>query len=198
MRERALVSVAGLVGAALASITAGKVWYRTSGHAFTGDDLTDRGAQALALACLAGFALSLLSRRLGQRILGVLIAVLGIGLGWLAIARRVPDAALLHRTLGVSDVEGRGTATPWFVVAGAVLAVAAAVAMVVRSGHWATGTSRFDRQKVTTVRTSIDAWKAIDEGIDPTASEAPGEHPPIEGNLVDSPDAHQQDARQDH
>lgn len=171
-RERALITATGLVVAGVAAIGSGQVWYRTAGHGFTGTEITDGAGEALALAALAGVAVTLLLGVWGRRVVGVLVAVLGLGVLLVSAARRTPTPAQLEQVLGVRDTPGSPTAWPWLcVAAGAVVAVVGA-SFVTRAHRWRSPSDRFERtpaRSPSAVSSSLDAWKALDAGADPTA-----------------------------
>lgn len=171
-RERGLITAAGLVAGGAAAIASGQVWYRTAGHGFTGNEIGDGAGEALALAGLAGVAVTLLLGVWGRRIVGALVAVLGVGVLLVAALRRTPTPAQLEQALGVRDTPGSQTGWPWVaLVAGLVLAAVGAL-FVLRAHRWRRPSDRFERRAgrpQASVGSSLDAWKALDAGADPTA-----------------------------
>ena len=171
-RERAAITTAGLLAAGVAAIASGRVWYRTAGHGFTGTEISDRAVEALALAALAGVGVTLLLGVWGRRIVGVLLAGLGSGVLVVAAARRTPSAAQLEQVLGVRETPGSPTAWPWVAAAAGVVLVAVGALFVLRAHRWRVPSARFERRRprpAAAVNSSLDAWKALDAGADPTA-----------------------------
>lgn len=171
-RERAVVTVAGLVAGGAAAVASGRVWYRTAGHGFTGTEINDRAGEALALAALAGVAVTLLLGVWGRRLVGALVALLGVGVLAVVASRRTPTPAQLEQVLGVREAPGTPTAWPWLVVVAAAVLVAAGAAFVARAHRWRSPSGRFERTSASSpagVASSLDAWKALDAGADPTA-----------------------------
>ncbi|HET9127457.1 MAG TPA: Trp biosynthesis-associated membrane protein [Propionibacteriaceae bacterium] len=171
-RERALITVAGLATAGIAALGSGQVWYRTAGHGFTGSEITDGAEEALALAGLAGVAVTLLLGVWGRRVVGLLVVLLGLGALLVAALRRVPTSAQLDQVLGVHETTGSATGWPWVcVVAGGVLAGVGGL-FLARAHRWRSPSDRFERgatRPERVVGSSLDAWKALDAGADPTA-----------------------------
>lgn len=169
--DRALVTTLGLATGLAGAIVSGQVWYRTAGHGFSGTELSDGAVEALSLAALAGVGVTLLLGVWGRRVVGVLIALLGLGTLLVSVVRRTPTSAQLVQVLGVHDTPGSQTAWPWVAaVLGAVIA-AVGVAFVLRAHRWRSPSARFDRdggRRRRVVVTNLDAWKALDAGDDPT------------------------------
>jgi hypothetical protein len=111
--------------------------------------------RALALVALVGAVLTLVLRMRGRRVVGLLIAVLGLGM---ALA-----GALLS-----------GPATPWRVTysIGGVVLVFGGLLTMITGAHWPAPAERFERNEQGT-SASIDnpagLWQAQDAGLDPTA-----------------------------
>lgn len=169
-RDRLVLSLVGLVAALGASIASGRVWYRVTGHGFTGSEITDKASQALPLAALAGIALTLLLGVWGRRIAGLLITVLGAGLVAVAASRHVPSSSQLETTVGSAMATGSTTHTHLVSLVCGVLVAVCGLGFMLRSHHWRPATDRFDRRPTVRrdVTNSLDAWKAMDAGADPT------------------------------
>ncbi len=169
--DRALVTTVGLVVAAAGDVVAGQVWYRTAGHGFTGTELSDGAVEALSLAALAGVGVTLLLGVWGRRVVGVLIAALGLGMLLVSVLRRTPTTDQLVQVLGVRDTPGAGTAWPWIAVVLGAVTAAVGVGFVLRAHRWTSPSTRFDRDgngRRRVVASNLDAWKALDAGDDPT------------------------------
>lgn len=169
-RDRVLLSLVGLVSSLAAVIASGRVWYRVTGHGFTGSEITDKASQALPLAALAGIALTLLLGVWGRRIAGLLIAGLGAGLVAVAASRHVPSSSQLETTVGSAMASGQATHTHLVSLVCGVLVALCGLGFVLRSHRWRPATDRFDRTPTAKrhVTSSLDAWKAMDAGADPT------------------------------
>lgn len=119
----------------------------------------------------AGWLLSLTLGPRAKQVVGVLLVPLALGLGATAFGSRgTPPGLATEPTLW-----------PWLVLPGGVLAAAGAVAMVAGAPTWERRADRFDRSVPTDVgpdADAVDLWKAMDAGVDPTATPAtdtPGE-----------------------
>jgi uncharacterized membrane protein (TIGR02234 family) len=124
------------------------------------------GARALGLVGLAGVVALLATRRIGRRVVAVLLALAGVAtcavsLLWSAQAPILAgDAAeTLDRTWWC-----------WVSVAGGVLVFAGGVLAALRSGKWPAMGSRYDAPAGTPSKPkNDDPWAALDRGEDPTA-----------------------------
>jgi len=191
-RRRSFVPVvgAGVVGGALAAVASARAW-------FTGfDAATSRApllpdaeqvgemplAAALSLVVLAGWGVVLVTRGLVRRAAATLALLGALGLlatvvaGWQTLPDKVSEAV---RASTGTDIAGSG-ATVWFWVAAvsAVVLVAAAALAVAWCPAWPEMGSRYDAPGAAGTaaeevppedRTSLDLWKQLDEGRDPTA-----------------------------
>lgn len=169
--DRLILTLLGLVAGGVGAIVAGQPWWRTSTHAFTGNDLTDRLAQSLCLAILAGVGVTLLLGVWGRRLAGGLVTLLGIGVSFVAITRHAPTSAQLEQTLGVASVAGSGTGAHWLTLLAGIVSALVGVGFMVRAGAWQAASKRFERATPggsTPVTDSLGAWKAMDAGHDPT------------------------------
>jgi uncharacterized membrane protein (TIGR02234 family) len=140
---------------------------------------------ALGLVVLACWGVVLVTRRWVRRAAALLGAAASVGalgtvlLAWSQVSDRLADE--------VAAVGVRGSSvsvTPWYVLAlvAALLSVAACAAAFVLAPAWPEMGSRYDAPGATAVpekapeeQSSLDLWKAMDEGRDPTARDA--EHP---------------------
>ncbi|OYO01370.1 Trp biosynthesis-associated membrane protein [Enemella evansiae] len=118
----------------------------------------------LAAAALAGLALALILRHIGRRVLGVLLALLGVGM-----------------VAGVISGGPAGIAHWAYALCG-LLVVAGSVLMVARAQRWPRRPDRFDRTRAR-AQTSPDddpneVWKALDAGHDPTTAARPDDSTP--------------------
>lgn len=135
---------------------------------------------ALGLVVLACWGVLLVTRGRVRRAVAVLATVgaLGALVAALAAYAQVPDQ--LHDELaqvGIVDADLSHTAWYWASVAGAVLATVAGALAVAWTPAWPEMGSRYDAPGTVEPvpatppeeQSSLDLWKAMDEGRDPTA-----------------------------
>ena len=120
-------------------------------------------ARALGLVGLAGTVALAATRRVGRRLVGVVLALAGVGtvlasLFWTAETSWSPGA-------GDATVPLRITDWSWVSVFGGALLVAGGVWAIARAGSWPTMGERYDRAASPA---GSDAWSALDRGEDPT------------------------------
>lgn len=174
------IAVTGCVlSGAVALFAVGRVWlhYRVprsgladlpstaTGHAVAG------AAATLALVVLAGVVVLPATRGLGRRIAGAVIALAGLGMGYLAVLTIARTTDQLDVPAASTYTDGRATAWPWITLVAGAVAIATGVFAAVASGRWpamgrryeSTGSAR--RGPVT--ETSM--WDRLDDGDDPTA-----------------------------
>jgi uncharacterized membrane protein (TIGR02234 family) len=137
-------------------------------------------ATALALVVLAAWGVLLVTRGRFRRVIAWVVAVVSVGLlvavvaGVLAAPDVVADA---YEPYGVTDVDVGRTAWCWVALAGAMLALAAALPAVRDVGRWPQMGRRYDAPGAADAgpeaeeQSNIDLWKAMDEGRDPTRRE---------------------------
>lgn len=143
-------------------------------------------AGALALVLLAGWGVLLVTRGPVRRVVaGVLVAfslglVLASVLGWRQLLDSFPEEVVERIGAGSHGTElalaAETTGWLWALVTASVLATVAAVLAVVLTPSWPEMGSRYDAPSATAPsgkrleeRSSIDVWKSLDEGDDPTA-----------------------------
>lgn len=188
-----LVTVAA--GAALVLLAAGRIWATVTFHAGTGP--IGRGETSLtggdlvawltpaSLAALAAMAAVLATRGVARRVIGALIAFLGVAVlvaCWDGTrAETIANAAEEHTTSVVVST-GRTVAEsrlwPLAAVAGGLVMIGGGAVAAVKGGHWPGMSSRYDRPGGGSRtggggRSAVPSgeramWDAIDEGIDPT------------------------------
>ena len=193
-RERGLAALLCAAGAGLALLAAGRPWATVRAQdAITpfAQDLTGRdlgtAAGALGWAALAGLAALFATQGRLRVAVGVLLALLGVGIGYssvLAVQRSsvvsaAGEKSALLRLGGSLLVD----VSAWWVVSllGGVLLVAAGVVTAVRGARWPGMSARYERPRAPS-RTAVGApveqdasslWKSLDRGEDPTTR--PGE-----------------------
>jgi uncharacterized membrane protein (TIGR02234 family) len=183
-RRELLIAVAAcLAGAALAVLTAGRTWAHVGttsplfGHhtvGLTGRDLTPV-VSALGLVGLAGVVAVAATRRTGRAVVGVLVALAGLGV-------LVQTAAILadsrHWVRGpLADHVHVGSATPdavhlnawpYLALLAGLLLAAAGTLTAARGRAWAALGARYERAPRPTAAPERALWEALDRGEDPT------------------------------
>jgi uncharacterized membrane protein (TIGR02234 family) len=142
-------------------------------------------ATALGLVVLACWGVVLVTRGRVRRAVAVLGAAASLGVlatvlaGWVQVPDRYRDELA---QVGVTDASVSHTAWWWLAALGAVLALAASAAAYRLAPAWPEMGSRYDAPGAAAVpdrapeaQSSLDLWKAMDEGRDPTARDA--DHP---------------------
>jgi uncharacterized membrane protein (TIGR02234 family) len=175
MRPQRLVDLLAVVALALLGLSAYLTWSIAdpgSGRPvvnFNGYSVT-RAPVTLALAGVVAVIVTKLAGTALRRVLGALVALMGVAA--IAVALQVrPDAAELGRlrlelSQAVTDrvVLSTGPA-PWLALAGGVALLAAGVIALLTAHRWRRPTLRYERDPAAT---PADQWKAIDAGEDPT------------------------------
>jgi len=177
--------LAGLGGAALASVAAARDWAESSGanagvkvHAsVTGSDAAPL-VLALALVTLAAWGVVLVLRGRARQVVAAvgLVAAVGALVALVDAFDGAQDAAVAAVTArgGTGDTFA-ASLTGWYWATGIGLAVTAlALAVAVRRARtWPALGSRYDAPatRAAAPRTDQDLWRALDEGHDPTAED---------------------------
>lgn len=166
-------------------------WRKAGSVAMTGTEATGGLIDGLGLLGLASCALLLVMGPVGRRVVGVLLAGVGVGTV-LAVLLGSDVSAATWAAHGVAT--GTGLDTPlrapgWVgLAAGAVMALAGA-GLAVAARRWPARTSRFARSRdarpVAADADPREVWAAFDRGEDPTAVENPGTGPLAEGEQND-------------
>jgi hypothetical protein len=171
-----LTVLAGVAGAGLAAYAGAQDWVRIQAD---GDPITAIGVSldspattALALVALAAWGVFLVTRGRFRRAVAVVAAVASIA--------PVPGVWGTRRHLLETHAGSVGTSWPWVAVAGCLVACAAAVVAVLRSPGWPEMGRRYDAPAGAAApavpledQSSLDVWKALDAGQDPTAHRSP-------------------------
>jgi uncharacterized membrane protein (TIGR02234 family) len=135
---------------------------------------------ALSLVALACWGVVLVTRRRVRRAVAALatFAALGALVAAVAAYAQVPDQFRDELALvGVPDPELSHTAWYWLAVVGALLATVAGALAVAWVPSWPEMGTRYDAPGTPAApktvppeeQSSLDLWKALDEGRDPTA-----------------------------
>lgn len=178
VRSRTVAFAVLLGGGLLGLLLASQAWWTLpSAPAISGNQASATLAGVLAGAAVAGGALALLLRRTGRRILGGLLAVIGVGMVLTGWAARTPPVTTTPFDAGAPSATGAQ-----FAYAGTGLLVAVGgVLLLLRAHRWPARADRFSRLDRAAVRAEDDAgevWKALDQGFDPTSPDPSGPQEP--------------------
>jgi uncharacterized membrane protein (TIGR02234 family) len=183
MRPQRLVDLLTLIALALLALSAYLTWSTADpGNGrpvihFSGYSVT-RGPVTLAMAAVVAVVVTKLAGTALRRIIGVLIALLGVAA--IAVSLQVrPDVAELSRlrpelSQAVTDtVTLSAGPAPWPALAGGVALLLAGVMTVLTAHRWKRPTDRYEREPAVVTADNrsddgADQWKAIDAGEDPT------------------------------
>ncbi len=180
LRTRRAALVLGVVGAGLTLLTMSATWGSVAGATAAASPavLTGREAApaafALALAALAGVGVLLLVGGGGRRVVGGLLAVLGVGVAVVAVRAGVDLASLTNaqrRSLPGAIGDAGAVAVhvrpvwAWIAALGGVLVAGSGVLAMLGGPGWPQPSSRYDAPAAATPG---DAWRALDQGVDPT------------------------------
>jgi uncharacterized membrane protein (TIGR02234 family) len=182
--RRAYITALGLLafGAVIVLTAAGRRWGSAEVAEGSGSTAARRlyasgsdvsgGLPALALLALAGVLAVVATRGVARRGVGVVLVLVGVLVIVLAATGDLSGAldAAARTASGVSSARaGDASATPWrwVCVFGGLLVTAAGALAGVRSSGWPALGARYERGTPRTAR-PLDAWSALDRGIDPT------------------------------
>jgi uncharacterized membrane protein (TIGR02234 family) len=189
MRSRALAVGCLLIGGALALIGSGQPWWRAEGEGvvlkFSGTQATGGLSQALALLALAGTLLLLALRTRGRRIIGALLALVGVGLAVVGVFGLRPSAAAFGSQVDEVSLADTlsATAWPWIFVGSGVLITIGAVLTMITARTWPSRSDRFrpgsGRSEGPASDDPTELWKAMDAGVDPTTDTAKVPYPNV-------------------
>ncbi len=182
------VLLLGLAAGALGAVAGNKPWAQGAGrsasqvsdYAVSPDAAEMPVAAALALVVLACWGVVLVSRGRVRRAVAVLgaLAALGTLVSVVVGYSSVPDALRSSfEQAGIAGVETELTGWFWAAAAAAVLSLLATVLAVRWVPGWPEMGSRYDAPGsevpaatvVPEEQSSLELWKAMDEGRDPTA-----------------------------
>ncbi|WP_028658782.1 Trp biosynthesis-associated membrane protein [Nocardioides insulae] len=193
------VVLLGLAGGGLAALAGTKAWAEpVSGPNAdsTALDLAQLAgtvpgdvplAGALGLVALASWGVILVTRGLVRRLVAGLAALASLGVlatvvdAWLTLPDEVVDASA---AVGAAGIEADWTLWIWAALVGGLVGLLAAVAAVRLAPDWPEMGRKYDAPAAAAAaaptipveeRHSLDLWKALDQGDDPTESSAPTE-----------------------
>jgi uncharacterized membrane protein (TIGR02234 family) len=174
-----LLGVAGAVVAAIAGDHQWKSLGLPKGAVFgaSSPQLDSPATTALALVALAAWGVFLVTRRWVRRVLAVLAALASLGALITSFSR--PDAADVGFS-SYTPIDGSGHVTttvwPWVALVGALVSLAAAVLAFLEAPAWPEMGRRYDAPTASKAGVvdlegaeSIELWKTISEGHDPTS-----------------------------
>lgn len=180
------VLLLGLASGGLAVVAGNRAWVVGADGGGPGVDplgaVADAGemplAAALSLVVLACWGVLLVTRRVVRRVVAVLGLLAAAGLvATVVVGRRtLPDAvrdAIAQQTGGAGPADVDTTAWFWAAAVGALGSLAATALAARWVPHWPEMGSRYDAPGAadaseTEDASSLDLWKAMDEGRDPT------------------------------
>jgi uncharacterized membrane protein (TIGR02234 family) len=178
----------GLAAGTLAAVAASKPWVIDTGLPSGSDPLglvADAGemplALALSLVVLACWGVLLVTRGVVRRVVAVLALLAAVGLvvtlvvGLLTLPDQVLEAFPEGFRRATDGDPIKETGWFWAAALGAVVSAVTTAVAVLWVGHWPEMGSRYDapgaassREAPPEEQTSLDLWKSIDEGRDPT------------------------------
>jgi uncharacterized membrane protein (TIGR02234 family) len=135
---------------------------------------------ALGLVLLAGAVSLVATRNQGRRFVGLLLVGAAVVVGWRTLTAgpaitEALRAQMVGRVGSSTSPHADGTPWRWLTLVGAVLSLLAGSAAIAKGPDWPAMGSRYDSPN--TARSArdgepgadADAWRAMDEGRDPTA-----------------------------
>jgi uncharacterized membrane protein (TIGR02234 family) len=200
-----------LIGSAGALLIAGRFWQTivTPRERPLTDDVLrvtgrtiDSASTAFALVALAGVVAVLATRGIGRMVIGLFVALAGIGLVWRSAASAHAVSAARARSLVEAKHSGVGvdpnvvprvsvhTGWPVLSLACGVVVLLAGLLILVRGRRWAGMSMRYESpaargemaaavvsevdSESARTRASATLWSALDRGHDPTGDDDPG------------------------
>jgi uncharacterized membrane protein (TIGR02234 family) len=179
--------LAGVIGGGVVAVAAAKPWATATvgGQGLPALPVSVDGADAvpvvaaLGLVLLAGAISLVATRNRGRRLAGLCMVAAAVVVGWqtLTAGPAITDA-LREQMVGTvgrtTSPHPDSTAWRWLALVGAGLSLLAGLAAMVKGPEWPAMGSRYDppataRAADADTTTDTDAWRAIDEGRDPTA-----------------------------
>lgn len=197
-REPLLAAFLCLVGAFLVLVAADREWalVDVAGTgllparelAVGGSDLAP-GVRALGLVALAGVVAIPATKRWGRIVVGLLLALIGVGVVAAAygvasdLFTAVQDSDAVRNAGGVQGESTRGTVWPYVCGLGGLAVAAAGFFVAARGRRWAALGQRYEAPAAAATRPpgERDLWEALDRGDDPTAADPGGQGPTPRG-----------------
>jgi uncharacterized membrane protein (TIGR02234 family) len=171
-------------GGALALLASTQPWWRVTGEGvvvkITGTEATGGLSQALVIVVLAGTLLLLAMHARGRRLVGALLLIVGLGIAFAGELRRQPNPEAVRSQVPqaslVDALNLSATVWPWVYAISGILITAGAAVTMITAGSRPSRSDRF-RSRSSQAESDIpedpaELWKAMDAGIDPTATDA--------------------------
>ncbi len=178
------VVLAGLASAGLAAVAGNRDWASSpaSTTALVVGDSSAKAplAGALALVVLACWGVLLVTRGVVRRAVAVLAALAAWGVLATVVLGYGATADGLRDSLQQPDADVSRTGWWWVCLVSSVIAVAATAAAVRFVPTWPAMGSRYDAPGAAPPpreETSLDLWRAMDDGRDPTLPSESGKDP---------------------
>ncbi len=175
-RSFAPTVLVGMAAATLAAVSSHQDWARadaSGGAGAAGSDVAP-AALALALVSLAAWGAVLVLRGVPRRVAAALgaSAAVGASVVVLSSAGQARSAAVQAQATALSGPADAASLTAWFDLAAlsSVLCGGCLLVAAVASGRWPQMSRRYDARVAGAPATGTpqDAWRALDEGRDPT------------------------------
>lgn len=176
------VVLLGIAAAGLSAAAGSQPWATSRDYgvrALVSDSAELPLAGALGLVALACWGVILVTRGQVRRTVALLGALVSVGLLITVVIGfgSAPDALReAAAEIGITDAEVGRTGWYYAAVVGAVLSLAAGAVAVRLTPHWPEMGSRYDAPGAAEQesvppeeRSSLDLWRSLDEGQDPTA-----------------------------
>lgn len=199
-RREYTLALSGLAGGgALALAVAQATWVEATSAevsydtAFPGSEVAP-GLVACALVAMAGAVGVVATRGIGRRLVGGILALVGLVVAALALHVLVSPAQVVRHPLGLvtgGEATARvvGVSWGWCLLAllGGLAVLAGGVLTVARGSRWSVMAARYDTPAGRRRAAAPDAWTQIDRGEDPTLdppatmTEDAGQDPPPGG-----------------
>src|SRR4051812_16947045 len=186
--RRELVAAVGLcaVGAALVLLALSRAWVSTrvglapplpARHIELRGSHLAPGARALALVGLAAVAAVPATRRVGRLVVGVLVALAGLGVVAVVVRALADPVAAVRRAPPTVDAHFTGDVSfgvwPYVGIVGGLALLVAGTVIAVRGRRWLELSARYDAPASDRPTREPSMWEALDLGEDPTEG-APG------------------------
>lgn len=172
-RRAVVVTVPALLGLAALAIDR-RPWLRWGSVELTGAQVHGRLVDSLGAMVVIGTVLLLTVGALGRRLVGVLDALLGVGLVTAALAgRSAPDHLWASYGVEAHGVASSVTRWPWTLATCGVLLAAAGVLVSATASRWPARRTRTTERSVDLTDERL-LWDALSRGEDPTAGDAVG------------------------
>jgi uncharacterized membrane protein (TIGR02234 family) len=177
-------AVTGVVGAALAAVSAGQPWATATVSSPATRSAIVKGTEVaplalpLCLVALAAWGSVLVLRRTGRRLVALLGLAASAGAAVVVVGSLGRRAVAARDALGADQAQVSTTVWPYLAVVAALVTAAAFAVAVRRAASWPEMSRRYDapdgtagspQSEAQAQPSDRDLWRALDEGHDPTA-----------------------------